>query len=654
MSFYHVANRASDDYREYYNVGHDEYELLLDAEKSHKSRSFSYLFGGIGDARHLYGSLVVSNILEEMKRKYFPNDRKTYHFTVNDVKPATHARNLVMFALLDELAISNSARVGDNAELVATMFFIFIAPIMPRFAFDNLQRTIDRLINKLENNQSLPSWIKLYDVDRPAIMQALRAWKSKELLEFDSVRELTTRTIDIYKSSNASFPGKIASNPTPVPEGCEKEWKYYHKTLLLLPPQALLQEHDPVLRDLLVSGASATQVKKYLEKHWMVNISLLDIDWHIKSKKRLILSHNPFSISVLLGSLRMLANPGPAARLFDHVAPVFELTARAIRNLQRHFTVELLSGDIASVMDAIGQDLLEYRDPAAPKLFDCIHLSNVPDYIGGSFVNHVYGAKLLKDSSATNIRSNCMRNTSVWKSMDQFNHEYMLVHEPKLLWQLTQMKQLPNPRAQPDGYPCGDYMIWERMSRSPLSHELRAPRDIVSRWLFAHFFKTVLPAPRGQDSHYNHVVYSPLNLTSFFRLLLHLHEIGYPPHWLADVLTRILDNDVTTTARPPKTRPVLPEDIDRAHPPAKLSTAPYQAEMSTLTVLFYRLLPFSPITASTLPAPSSIYSYSLTAIIHLPIQVEMRCQALLFFHIDSGNEAGGSDLIHSKIGRAHV
>jgi hypothetical protein len=58
-----------------------------------------------------------------------------------------------------------------------------------------------------------------------------------------------------------------------------------------------------------------------------------------------------------------------------------------------------------------------------------------------------------------------------------------------------------------------------------------------------------------------------------------------------------------------------PEELSQNHPAVKLSTAPFIAEMSTLTVLFQRLLPFSPITSSeVLPSPHTIFSYS----VHLP------------------------------------
>ena len=59
----------------------------------------SLLFGGIGDARHLFATLIRIMHLEDsskMKKKY-------YHITIVDQHPATIARNFVLVLLLLEL-----------------------------------------------------------------------------------------------------------------------------------------------------------------------------------------------------------------------------------------------------------------------------------------------------------------------------------------------------------------------------------------------------------------------------------------------------------------------------------------------------------------------------------------------------------------------
>jgi Domain of unknown function (DUF4470) len=52
---------------------------------------FSFIFGGIGDARHLFASL--EDLLESCDA---PNVKR-FHFTMVDIKAVVIARNLVMF-----------------------------------------------------------------------------------------------------------------------------------------------------------------------------------------------------------------------------------------------------------------------------------------------------------------------------------------------------------------------------------------------------------------------------------------------------------------------------------------------------------------------------------------------------------------------------
>lgn len=164
-------------------------------------------------------------------------------------------------------------------------------------------------------------------------------------------------------------------------------------------------------------------------------------------------------------------------------------------------------------------------------------------------------------------------------------------------------------------------------------YEFLVSRAELSRWLFSHFFKMALPCGRSPDKHnLDQVLFPMLALTNFFLLLIHLHEIGYPAHWLADVLAKILENQVVTTVRPPRTLPLEVDEVSRRHPAANLSTAPYIPEMTTPTVLFQRLLPFCPITTASLPSPGSIYSYSVRMpYVSFPMYGEIQALVLIFF-----------------------
>ena len=96
------------------------------------------------------------------------------------------------------------------------------------------------------------------------------------------------------------------------------------------------------------------------------------------------------------------------------------------------------------------------------------------------------------------------------------------------------------------------------------------------------------------------MIHAPCNLAAFFRMLVHLHTTGYPGHWLSTVLCNILPNSVTTSARPPETASLHIDEVEAPRPTIHMTTAPYMAEMSTLTAIHQPLLPFA-LAGSELP-----------------------------------------------------
>lgn len=93
---------------------------------------------------------------------------------------------------------------------------------------------------------------------------------------------------------------------------------------------------------------------------------------------------------------------------------------------------------------------------------------------------------------------------------------------------------------------CLSFKKWDKK----LTFEGLANKAKVEKWLFAHSLKVVYPYPRTVWE--QALTEVPLNLTAFFRILVHLHEMGYPSHWLAVVVSTILTGVITTTARAPR------------------------------------------------------------------------------------------------------
>lgn len=156
--------------------------------------------------------------------------------------------------------------------------------------------------------------------------------------------------------------------------------------------------------------------------------------------------------------------------------------------------------------------------------------------------------------------------------------------------------------------PLGAYLQWSRTTHEPLSFNKLFPRTKVTKWLCGILFKISLPADRSSQD-WNILIYAPLNLAIFIRILIHLHELGYLAHWLSEALVQILEDQVTTFARPPETSLTIAE-ARRGNPTKRLTTAPFITEMVTLTAMSLPSLPFGVIT-SALPNVAHIYRYKI-------------------------------------------
>ena len=219
------------------------------------------------------------------------------------------------------------------------------------------------------------------------------------------------------------------------------------------------------------------------------------------------------------------------------------------------------------------------------------------------------------------------------KLLEKFGLEHIVNLDPETI-RSTNIRSLSTIDLDDDGTinPLAQYIQWSRTSHDPLSFPNLLPRAKLSKWLFTIFFKITVPANRkGQDWHHT-LIYAPLNLTVFFRLLIHLQQVGYPSHWLSEILVQILEDQVITSARPPQTSPLSIQESQRDYQMKRLSTAPFVTEMATLTAMFLPLLPFSVIT-ETLPALDKIHEYTIYL---RPLPEEPGSQVpifvLLFYH----------------------
>jgi hypothetical protein len=136
-------------------------------------------------------------------------------------------------------------------------------------------------------------------------------------------------------------------------------------------------------------------------------------------------------------------------------------------------------------------------------------------------------------------------------------------------------------------------------------------RPALERWLVAHFLKLALPFPRAVAG--DELVYAPLNMTTFFRLVGHVADLGYPAHWLSALLSSLCKGEITTTARAPRAVIMGSGSVGAMHKPRVMCFGPFAVEFAVLLSVWRHLLPFSlQLSGATLPYLSAVRQYHVS------------------------------------------
>ncbi|TFY72532.1 hypothetical protein EVG20_g469 [Dentipellis fragilis] len=180
-----VFRRTVDPTLEFYKIGQDpplsiihfwdpqdKDPMNLKTLSKKNLSELAFLFGGVGDARHVFGSLTglyqAYQDLNKEKRSKFK-----VHLTLLDIQPAALTRDLLMFMLIDEL-VSNDFDKETEAEIQACLLYVFFGTVMPSYCFARLQKIIKNLRKGLSNDPPrLPSYIHVDAATIPVILNSL-------------------------------------------------------------------------------------------------------------------------------------------------------------------------------------------------------------------------------------------------------------------------------------------------------------------------------------------------------------------------------------------------------------------------------------------------------------------------------------------------
>lgn len=264
---------------EYYVIGHDKAAAQIERTLIPKdpSEPLSFLFAGIGDARHMYNTWISIRAFEKEDQAA---DQRRYHFTTNDIKVGALSRNLIVLELLARLGEATDD--GVKTQLQTTLFFVYIGVLMPSYVYERLQLAITQVINALKSNDELPAEVKLGTNCKAALIQCLKSWQG----EVDSLCT-TAEAIEWVRSHNNQTNGiegaKESLKTGEINPRCRQELQSFLGTGAHWPPTKCTAEFEPELATLLNGnpvGKHSGKARKYIATHWRVNPTLLDLEWY--------------------------------------------------------------------------------------------------------------------------------------------------------------------------------------------------------------------------------------------------------------------------------------------------------------------------------------------------------------------------------------
>ena len=551
-----------------------------------------------------------------------------------DLKGSAIARDILVFILLLELTKDSQAST-EREEILATLFYLYGALIMPLKAYERLQWAIRLALADLNQSHSALPWLSILRKDHDAIKRSLLNWQAEVIKHFSTKRILAKHRSDVAQTPYAPLLMGLGWSGFATPRGCEKDKAMFDGAGILQPPQSLLTEK---LQKTMSSQRSerdfaSASFRQSVEADWRPNVTLVDLDWYhactsngspSNQEEFFDIGFDPFQ---LYGN-HLESSPQNPTCLYDYAASYFTQLAGALSQLQARIHIEVTVGEMCEMFEKIRHGLTHDRSScqdvvgsqadttigkalrSSPLVYDRIHMSNIPDYFGGTLGCLLFAAPITKVSKGSAFfTSTCLRNSTIFRTREAFINEYCIVEDTNRLFKLFSCSVL---RVSPSTVlPVADYIDWFR-AKSKLGFADLLDRDTLTTWLYAIFLKMVLPAQRETRSWT--LIYSPFNLGVFFRIILHLSQVGYPAQWLEEVLSSLLTNNVATRARTPHSVPLDISETEamRQGPVCKMSVAPFVAELTTLASMWLPALGFGLFKgASAVPPATAVGKYSV-------------------------------------------
>ncbi|KAJ7590650.1 hypothetical protein C8J56DRAFT_1046900 [Mycena floridula] len=420
---------ASDSVTEFFTVGHDESRSILqgfmDGWRSHHhekepscagdrdmifksgsaSKSMSFLFGGIGDARHLFLTWIGL--------------------------PSVLARDLVFFILMENL-MRDDHDSTSMLEVRATLAYAYGAVITPSYCVKIIRKTCQQLVEDLSQAvPKLPSWIQIDPASVAPIVACLKYWSSHSIT-----------TVDLFFTPhNQSQPDP--DNYSDLPH-LREQFRLYREARILLRPDfgvegAVFQELYSQLRN------TYTHVPKKDE----------GVETQRQNLRTKFGSDYRGSEFALFDPVRIISSM-PIRRGRTHVLDLLmsnmDMIVEALELVKPMMKVEIVVSDVVQHLHRLSVDSSKKlaRREGLLSNYTRAWMSNVPDYTGGLLKMAIYAVPALSSSCPeAAVGMNVLFTASYWDyNVTNFIYTYTSLPSemlPKLLgcqlkWSLVHPK----------------------------------------------------------------------------------------------------------------------------------------------------------------------------------------------------------------------
>ncbi|KAJ7245921.1 hypothetical protein B0H12DRAFT_1127173 [Mycena haematopus] len=510
----------------------EEDSIDLTAFSKGKLSNLAFLFGGVGDARHVFGTVIT---LYETFPRLSANQKKALkvHITLLDLKEHALARDLVVMFLLSKIMACTDAI--EKVDFQATLFYLYTALVMPQYCYDRFSNVLKEMQVKISQDpvNFLP-WIRLDNLSVSAIKSALLLWVTRPVI---SAADYVSQHHYLPDEQNSKF-------------GLSSESDWYKHTKAFLAPSALWTRHP----EFTFGSAKLKAAAKHVKTTWVINPSLFDSAGGRDHYVLDAVSADAFDVIRQIATFQKLHpvsscvfnKDSPA---FGYVTAFFDSAIIALKSLGSKVRLEFIHGDIRSQllrMRAFPESRIAQNLPVR---YTKMWLSNVPDYISGPLGTAVFVVPSLHDTSSTASANHLLNFPMFMGEPASFCNTYVHLQ----------------PRDLPKYLGCrAIYMnAFDVTSLAPVSlprpNQDLAKREELKTWLIRIFLSTLV---NGKSSSPITKVMAPNNIIAFIWLLIHLQKVGYPGHWLGDFLATLLCNTLVTDTLPfTGIYPISPEAI---------------------------------------------------------------------------------------------